>query len=246
MANITTITSAIVETKLGVEIKKKDLALYILYRILIETGIPYTHLVKRNVGSFRNKKNISYSTKNEGIITESFSDDTLENISIYIEEKDDDELMFPNKHTDSPLHPSCAIRAFNRCAKKIGLSERITPAVLKKTYFFHLLLNTSEMSVFRKRTSLYTKKEICDYFGIETIPQIIVTWERSNFQQFYETTDFASIKNKLENVLSVIDKISKEDGDLPEIFYKESVLTITSIDNLLNEYANFIEKSGYN
>lgn len=247
MSSSKAITSPSIERKLGYEIKKVDTAHYLVYRIIIETGIPFEQLAISKVALFRKQKSITYTTRAGEYVTAYFSQDTLETIREHIAWKSDKEYMFPNRYANTPIKSSNTVRTFNECAAKLGIDMHISIAVLKKTYYFHLLQKAndiSELTVFKERLHLRSDNEVLAYLGIPAIPQKIKTWDKETYQHFLDQIDQKSLQDRVSALFQSMDIISNE-NDLPEIFYQKSMESISAIEEILDEYFTFLNKSGF-
>ena len=243
MSKLKAITSSIVEHKLGVELKKEDLSVYLLYRIIIETGVPYKVLISPPVEFFRDKYCITYSLKNKEKNTGYFSQDTLENIKIYTANKKDSDYMFPGRFKNVPMDNTTANRLLKRCSARIGRMEPITTNVLKKTYLYHQYLLMDEHS-FKKKFSISTEKGICELLGLETLPSKITYWDKCQFSDFLNKTDFAKIVEDLNTVISCSHQIN-EQKQLPEIYFKETIEAITTTQTALSKLLTFYKDTGF-
>lgn len=243
MSKLKAITSLVVEKNLGYEIKEESVSYYLLYRIMIETGISFSQVRLLKVSSFREQSSITYTTRTGSLCKEAFSEDTIATIRDYIADKSNDDYMFVNKFNNSPVGATNFKRILDKYAKKIQYPYPVNMAVLKRTYFFHLLERTDDINSYKKRFNLRLDKEIFDYLGIDSYPHKILVWSKNVYNLHYENTDIEQLKEEFNSFLSSLEYIYKEDT-LPDVVYKESCSTLNLITQSLQEYKDFRKKSG--
>lgn len=129
------ITSPIMQEKIGEILREKNEKLYLIYEIALQTGIPVSCLLKKQVKDVREKDNINYLIRVTNYCAP-FSEDLKRDIYSYCIGKEDSDWLFPGKDSKNPLSLISVQRPIQNAAKKIGLSD-VTAGSIRKTFLYN-------------------------------------------------------------------------------------------------------------
>lgn len=231
------ILSPTLENLIGERLKEIDLSFYLIYRLMIETGIPYKALITMQVSDLINASSISYSLKNKENITVPFSKKTNKLLQKYLLSKDSGEIAFPNKFKNTPLNQANMKRILENVSEDLGIFPPIQLNSLRKTYHYHDFLKDNDFNRMKKVLKCQSKRAVLEYFGIDTNPysQVGVT-----------NTKLLSLKIKTMNnlfsdTLNFLQTVVEE-PEVSEIVLQQSASLVSTLETELKQFLSFVEQ----
>lgn len=175
-------SSAIASPELIFEIGKRMLKTgdkyYILYQMLIKTGISCTQLLEKRVSDVRNKSAISYyRQKTNQIEYQSLDEELQRELSLYTHSLPMDAYLFPSNKNNQPLN----IYLIQKRLKDISTELQIpivTVRSLMKTYQYHeYAKGGSRQKRIKHILHLHSTEALESYFGISLPSECNVSCE---------------------------------------------------------------------
>lgn len=153
------------------DLKSKSEAYYIMFKILLDTGMPLDELAKMRVCDI-NKNAITFMPIHKGNLrTEPLSESTQEDIRNYVKDKQQGDFAFPSK--SNPQKPMF-IRSFQyallESSRTYGIEPPVSATSLKKTYIYNLFMETHDTKKIYKITGIRSLVQLYEFFGIEAPP----------------------------------------------------------------------------
>ena len=160
------ITSPIMQEKIGEILREKNEKLYLIYEIALQTGIPVSCVLKKQVKDIRGKDDIDYLIRVTKYCVP-FSENLKKDISAYCNGKQDTEWLFPGKDSSHPLSLISVQRPIESAAKKIGLSD-VTAGSIRKTFLYNEYCRGNlTLLQFLSMTEYPTQEELKRCYDIE-------------------------------------------------------------------------------
>ena len=160
------ITSEFTEQRFGEELKRKSMAYYLVFRIIIETDMPFSTITKQTVADVKGKTALTYTSHAGGIRKAPISDSLQKDISEYCEGKKQEDVFLTGKLNGNPLHVMTISQAFSSASKALKLDPPVSVRSCHKTFIYHMLL--TDKNTTRARTYLHanSEREIYDFIGV--------------------------------------------------------------------------------
>ena len=136
------ITSSSQEKLIGDYLKyfgsKNNLCYYVMYYLIIETGIKFKQATCLKVNDVKNKNSIDVSFNcTDGYRTVLLSDTMMQRLNELTENKSPDAWLFASSDSGEPITPIAFQNALNSIRKRLKISEPLNITTLRKTYYFH-------------------------------------------------------------------------------------------------------------
>lgn len=163
----TALTSPVLINEVGNKLLQTGDKYYILFRLLIETGIPCVQLLRKKVSHVRNADEITYlRQKTNQLEHHSLSDELKRELALYTSAMSPDSYLFPSDTKNKPLNIVLLQTRLADISRELQVSE-ITVRSLHKTYQYNEYLKGGTA---RKRIKqilhLYNEEKIEEYFGV--------------------------------------------------------------------------------
>ncbi len=227
----------------GTELKKMHTDYYIIYWIILETGITLKDIVDMKVNDI-SSDTISYKpSHSDEIRHEPLSENLKKEITLFIKGRDKNDNAFYGVRHDKMNQNS-----FQSALRVVSIRCGITPVLsiisLKKTFIYRRLLKTGSFESTYAYTNNKCPKQVCEYLGIADTDTVAL-------KKFSSVTS-SSIDDTKRKFLDAISKI-KDTADSPDILsyssaYTDSVIKFLSkVDSaieLLDFELSQITKSG--
>lgn len=167
-----TITSAHEEKELGNALRKQGYKYFLLYSLLIDTGLSIQTSLSLLVSDVKGRDSLYVKASNSKTEKTLFpmSKSLINAFEPFLENKPLDSHVFCGRDNVTPLIPAVFSSKLADCAKSCGM-EYITPFSLKKTYWYHRYLEIGDVNVIRKALKLPSNKAVYEYFGISSHSQ---------------------------------------------------------------------------
>ncbi len=224
----------------GNDLILKNEAYYIIFRILLETGMPLEEVFKLRICDI-NKNAITFSPAHKGYLrTEKLTADTQEAIRSYINGKADEELAFPSKaDPNKPIFIRSFQNALAETSKRLGLTPPISATSLRKTFIYNLYIKTHDTKKIYKITGIRSINQLYEYLGISAPPSEEGTERMSSKNPYNILVGEGIIDSTKKNTNITLDKIC-ESLKTPEYvtfaYCKEALILAHSIEKALARF----------
>ncbi len=153
--------------EIGDRLLKTGVKYYMLYQMLVKTGISCTQLLEKKVSDVQNKETISYyRQKTYQIDYQPLDKDLQREIALYTYSLPADTYLFPSDKKNKPLNIYLMQKRLHEISLELGIPP-ITVRSLMKTYQYHEYLKdeTSQKKI-KQILHLYNQEALESYFGI--------------------------------------------------------------------------------
>lgn len=234
------IMSKELEDALGLKLKELGgTVYYLIYRIMIETGMPSTHLLKLKVKDVRGLTTLTINkhyTRTDAPKSRDveLSDTLAEEIDEYIKYKTDEDLFLSRPGTDNTPIALTSLQKYIMDAATACNADGISLMSLKKTYIFNRLEVSKDINKLRAEFGFKSKRELFEYLGLDLnndahIPSI-------------DLSKLSLCKEKLDSTLKDIERCAAT-GDY-NLAYSSAVATY--LQRLIVASEEFITTTSFN
>lgn len=227
------IVSSQEEKELGSALRKQGFKYYILYRLMIDTGISLNTALSLVVSDLKDKDCLFLhnhpNALEEGYIVH-LSNPVKKELTLYLEDKPLTSYVFCAQDNVTPLGPTTFRRTLMDCAEKCDM-KNITPLSLKKTYMYHRYLKCGNVTTIRKELSLPSNRHVYEYFGLapKSIPE--------------EKVDFSFLREKMfqPNYFVTIKRTSDETNALIKTCLSQKQMPNASCQKLYTHLEKYLQ-----
>lgn len=199
-----TIASPSTEQLLGEALLATGEKFYLIYRIVIETGISYKALFELKVKDIPNPPSFPHYIHIDGTNNRPLSSDLEKRILKYIDGRDEEEyFIYSFKNRRKKFNKSTFYTTFKKVLCNFHLENEYSPISLRKTYAYHIFLEVKDPFVMRRLLKFNSIERVYDYFGIELPPYL------QKKRIFLEVE-----KNTLEYQLFLLNKTEEQAAEL--------------------------------
>lgn len=201
---ISAITDDTLLYKIGQALSDYRIEDYLLFWLIIETGSQYSHLLQLKVSDVKEKDVIEVPHKGscaEKPITrkEVLPPFLKQQLSAYMQEKKDNDLIFPKNYTYSMF-----IGSLRRACAVLNI-DSINTTHLKKTYYYRQYLKDRDIKKLRRRLCHNSVEETWEFLGI---PNLDVEMPSKNMPILDDIplNYLVSVKNNVNSSLIMIEE----------------------------------------
>lgn len=243
-----TISSPLTEQYLAEALLAMGESFYLIYSIVIETGISFKALFDLKVGDIPNPPSFPHYIHIEGAEDRPLSPKLQEHILAYIDGRNADEYFIaPFNNSGEKFNLSSFYTAFKRVLAGFHLENEYSPMSLRKTYAYHIFLEIEDPFLMRKLLKLNSVEAVYNYFGFE--PPAHLRKNRLSFtKKSLEYQLFLLQKNEeqAEQLFYALKSFSQITQDIADPSKKQDLLKdsdelLQDIDSLLSTCLKKIE-----
>ena len=234
------ITSEHQERQFIAALEKRRLEYALIYKLITETGIPFSYLTELKVKELSGKNSLSYASRAGTPRDMPISIELQNEVSEFLNDKAPDELAFSSRNGKNPLHPATFNQALYSASKECSITPPVTLMSLRKTFLYKLILRDGNLNRVRSFTLYNSTADIYHYIGIEPpeksgrkndIPDARASLIKDN------TLD--SISSKTDAAFYRIDK-AIDRKDFSNETYIEINRFLNDMDSVLSRYRGLI------
>lgn len=158
--------------QIGSDLRNKQEAYYVIFRIILDTGIPLEEIPSLRVCDI-NKNALTFMPIHKGFLrTEQLSEETQAVIKAYVAGKREEDYAFPAKSSDKkPLNIRSFQFALAETSNHFCYDPPITAMSLKKTFIYNLYMHTHDPKKIYKITGVRSLAQLYEYLGIDAPPK---------------------------------------------------------------------------
>ena len=165
------IISAETERQFVNELERMNPTYALAFRLIVETGIPYTHLIALKVSDVYGKDTLTYSARQGTVRKMPLSLTTKQKITALCLRKAPDDTLLIGKVRSQPLHSATFTLALKSASEACDIDPPVTIKSCHKTFLWHLLCQTGDIRQVKKYVHTNSESELYTYIGIpETEP----------------------------------------------------------------------------
>lgn len=160
------ITSEQMERAFEEAIRERNAAYYFVYRLIIDTGLPFTVIAALKVRDVYQKTEIEAVTHAGGMRTSQIPERLQKEINDYCKGRDSSEYFLRGKNNKNPLNSSTITQVFAATSKQLKLDPPITVKSCHKTFIYHLMLTDGNCKRARSYLHVNSEEDIYEYIGL--------------------------------------------------------------------------------
>ncbi len=237
------ITSANTIRLLGEDLRAQQEDYYLIYRLILETGIPLSSLLDLTVNDLKDKKEIEvlssrkYNTTRLAPLSRTLQKD----LKAFLNGRSGHEYVFTSRFTGDKLHPSTFKTALKFLSTRHGLEPPVTVLVLTRTYAYNQYLKDPSTVITRSPESKYAGA--AEYFGLDFSEEINREPMGSRSKTiFYKRDLLSSVRKKITKALKSISKNTERPDTMDGEYFDKTVSFLSAISDLVDDYEQSLKK----
>ncbi len=238
------ITSEYVLDMVSQDLKKKRYSYYIIFWLIIETGIPLENISDLKCAEISGD-HITFNPVHKYVTRkETLSPKLQEDIKELIKDKKPDDYAFTSKNDPTkPMFIRCFQKALEKTSAFYNLEPPVTATTLRKTYIYHLLTREHDLEKIFAITKCRSKKAIYEYLELDPPEQPNPDAKR---MANYDARDAILHENMIEKTTEHFSKVMssiKVELEVPSRasvkYTAESMKLLNDINNSLSHFEAF-------
>ncbi len=227
------ITSEYTLNMISQDLKKKRYSYYIIFWLIVETGIPLENISKLTCADISGE-NVTFNPVHKDVVRkENLSPRLQDDIKELIKDKKPDDYAFTSKKdTSKPMFIRCFQKALEKTSSFYNLEPPVTATTLRKTYIYHLLTREHNLEKIFAITKCRSKKAIYEYLELEPPEQPNPDAKRMTS---YDARDAIIHEKMIEKTAEHFQKVMSTMKTELEIPSKTSVCYTAEAMKVLNE-----------
>ncbi len=215
----TVILSPSLIQEVGTRLQKTGDKYYILFHLLIKTGIPCSQFLNKKVSDVRGKKTISYCRRNTNIVENFPLDDELQKeLALYTSSMTADSYLFPANSKNTPLSIYLFQRRLSGISEELHIPEIRVRSLIKTYQYQEYLKGGAAQKQIKQILHKGSVKRLETYFGVSLpvtdtlLPETYVSDLNIALQELIDR--FQTCQNELtypeaQAMLSLLDEIRR-------------------------------------
>lgn len=235
----TPITSEYIIDLVAADIRKKRECYYIIFWLILETGITLANIPKLKVKDIKGTT-ISFHPVHKRVLrVENISPKLQEEIKEYIKGKNDEDLAF-TAYSDNtkPLFERGFQKALTAASDFYNISPPVTSERLRRTYIYNLLIKEHNIEKIRSITGCRSIREVYEYLSLP-LPNSKNAERLESYSQRDAILKERLLEKTTDHFTSVIKSIEVELAvpDRADIKYIDDAMKLLSdINNRLSDF----------
>ncbi len=239
MRERTRILSRYVIGEIEKELRKMHEEYYVIFKILLETGMPLENIPSLLVSDISGDK-IVYAPSHKNVTRcECISVQLQKEIKDYVKDmgKSSHDLAFTALKSPEHIFPLRNFQnALTRASENIALEQPVTALSIRKTYIYGLYIKTHDIFEVYSRTNCRSVRDVMDYFCLD-IPEPKGDYLSARDIKFPEdyTTKVQTVNEHFSRTFNDTKQSLCDCHNMPQIYYNE-------LDHLLNSIESALER----
>lgn len=241
------ITSKIVENQIGEALKNHDIRVYLIYRLSIETGIPFKYIFSFTVSDLLNRSEI-INPKSSSLKMMPISPTLQYELDDYLFGKKPESLAFSSLRDESnPIRTSTVQSIFDATTKELNIPNMSLNS-LRKTYLYHLYIESKDINAVLNESSMTSAAEAFAFLGINPdgtsienlSPKAPEPEVNSPGIDVYSPKGIEKINSQFSHLMSYSCAVLREENISP-VLKDEIVTFLSDVSHCLNKHATDLE-----
>lgn len=215
----TVILSPSLIQEVGTRLQKTGVKYYILFQLLIKTGIPCSQFLNKKVSDVRGKKTISYCRRNTNVVENIPLDDEMQReLALYTSSMAADSYLFPANSKNTPISIYLFQRRLSSISEELHIPEIRVRSLIKTYQYQEYLKGGVAQKQIKQILHKGSKNRLEAYFGAPLpaadtlLPETFMYDLNRGFQDLLEC--FQNRHNDLtypeaQALLSLLDEIKR-------------------------------------
>lgn len=162
------IYSQIEEELVYSELTAMDPLYGLVFKVMVETGIPFKHLTQLKTSDLVEHSTLKYASRLGYEREMPMSQELQQVLKAYAFErgKEGDDIFFTGKRNNNPLHPATIAQVLNQVSDKCGISPHLTANSLHMTFVYHLIQLDGDCKRAKRCLHATTDRDVYKYLGL--------------------------------------------------------------------------------
>lgn len=198
------ITSEQTINSLSAEIRKLQESYYLIFHIILESGMPLNRVIKLKVKDLYRKPKLEYASRhNTSVFKVAISLRLQRDIMNYLKGRPLDSFAFVGVRSDKPMMPTAFQYALQAVSEKLGIEPAVTSTSLRKTFIYNTVVSDGNYVRAAQFTHSKGPKGVVEYLGIGVPDEI--TYAQAS-KDFTKATQRNALNKTREKILAALDE----------------------------------------
>lgn len=228
------VTSQNVLDDVSAELRKAQESYYIIFHIILSSGMPLNRVVQLKVKDLYLKPYITYlSRHNTTTFKISIPLKLQRDIKNYLKGKPSDSFAFIGIRSDKPLLPTAFQKALQVTSERLKVSPAITSTSLRKTFIYNTIVADGDYKRAMKYLCALSKNQVHDYLGVD-FPKTLTNKEASTaFVKSIQRDAIGRSKNKILKALDDAAHLAEHPEDRTIDNMKKTVDLLNALSDII-------------
>lgn len=204
------ITSQKTIDALSAELRRMKESYYLIFNIMLETGMPLSHVLKSKVSDLYRHPKLTYASRHRTTTYKvPISLRLQRDIAAHLKGHKPDEFAFTaEKNSSKEMYPVTFQDALARACARLGISPAVNASSLRKTFIYNTVVNDGNYIRAAHFTDSSGPKEVRQYLGIDLPGDIDFAQVSKELTKATSRKAIPKLRDKLNAALDEVERLS--------------------------------------
>lgn len=196
------------------DLRKTQEAYYLIFHIILETGIPLRRLLQMKVSDLYKKQKLSYESRHHATTySVSLSLRLQRELAEFFKGRKGDEAAFTGSRTNKAMYVTAFQKALNASSERLGISPPANATTLRKTFLHRIVMSDGNYIRAAHFTDASGPAEVIAYLGIESPDEISLAKASKDLDKAMQRGALPKLKTQVLEIFEDLDALSKKKDD---------------------------------